>query len=271
MCYKGEAMKTFLKYEKNKIFITLTIILSIFILILIRECDYPLMINNSIFCILFVHSYSEKLLYNISISYIAAYIFYIIQVYIPLTLKNKNAINVLRNSIFKQIYYLKYALCILDASVNTRNDGVFIKQNLESSLYISIKKENLCYLRRFSYGETLKQLEKSTTEVQNAIFCSHCLHELDPYIARLLTNLPIENLFKMLEHINSRKNDKNMYMFKDNNVALILQQQIDELECIPQLASLCTCTVNYDSSLHTQYDNELLSNNWDEYQCTINI
>ena len=185
-------MSTFIKYEKNKVFLTLTIILIICTLILIRECDYPLKVNNSIMYFLFVHNYSEKLLYNISISYIAAYIFYIIQVYIPLTLKNRNAINLLRASIIKEINYLKYALCILNASIDKKDNSIVIKQDFQSPLYIDIEKENLHYLRRFSYGKTLSKLKDSTMGIQKLINNSNCLHELDSYIERILTNFPIE-------------------------------------------------------------------------------
>ena len=265
-------MSTFIKYEKNKVFLTLTIILIICTLILIRECDYPLKVNNSIMYFLFVHNYSEKLLYNISISYIAAYIFYIIQVYIPLTLKNRNAINLLRASIIKEINYLKYALCILNASIDKKDNSIVIKQDFQSPLYIDIEKENLHYLRRFSYGKTLSKLKDSTMGIQKLINNSNCLHELDSYIERILTNFTIEELFTMLEYIEQNKDLPNVCRFKNIDIVTNIEKQIQKLECIPQLRSVCVCTINNDSNLHSKYNNELsLLKNWDEDQYTINL
>lgn len=265
-------MSTFIKYEKNKVFVTLTIILIIFTLILIRECDYPLKVNNSIMYFLFVHHYSEKLLYNISISYIAAYIFYIIQVYIPLTLKNRNAINLLRASIIKEINYLKYALCILNASIDKKDNSIVIKQDFQLPLYIDIEKDSIHYLRRFSYGKTLSKLKDSTVGTQKLINNSNCLHELDSYIERLLTNLPIEELFTMLEYIEQNIGLPNVCRFKTVDIVTNIEKQIQKLECIPQLHSVCVCTINYDSNLHSKYNSELsLLKAWDEDQYTINL
>lgn len=265
-------MSTFIKYEKNKIFIVLTLILVLSIFILIRECDYPLLINSSFFNCLFIHHYSEKIFYNISISYIVTYIFYIIQLYIPSTIRNRNAINLLCPSIHKELNYLKYALCILDASTYMQNENRYIKQNLTLPLYIDISKENAHYLRRFSYGETLVMLREAAYSTKSAINSNICLHDLDSYIATLLTNLPIENLFSILEQVDANIASQCSFQFPDREILSKLKKQINSLEHIPGFISVCHCNISNNISLHSKYDRELSSNSLhNEFIYTINI
>lgn len=264
-------MSAFVKYEKNKIFITLTLILIIAIFILIKECDYPLLFDSPFLYRVFTHQYSEKILYNISISYIVTYIFYVIQLYIPATIRNRKALTILRPSIHKEINYLKYALCILSASTYIQNEDIYVKQDLTLPFYINIKKENANYLRRFSYGSSLSKLKESSFEVKNAINSSNCLNDLDSYIATLLTNLPLENIFSVLEQVALNINNNCPFKFADREIISNIQKQINLLECIPKISSLCTCTINKDTTLHSKYDNELNSNQLDEYIYTINM
>lgn len=264
-------MLTFVKYEKNKIFIILTSILIVSIFVLIRECDYPLLIDLPLFSRLFIHQYPEKLFYNISISYIVTYIFYIIQLYIPATIRNHNAIKILRPSIYKEINYLKYALCILDASTYTQDEYRYIKQDLTLPLYIIVDKNDVHYLRRFSYGETLIMLRDAFSNIKNSINNSTCLHDLDSYIATILTNLPTENLFSILEQIETNLNSKYTFKFSNYEISSKLIKQINKLEHIPGLIPNCHCSISNNDSLHSQYDNELSNGIHNEFVYTINI
>lgn len=71
-------------YYYQRTLIKLTIVTLIAVYIVIRGSTAPLLIDNSIMRFLFCSSVEEdKTLYNVGISVIAAYIFYLVQVYIP--------------------------------------------------------------------------------------------------------------------------------------------------------------------------------------------
>ena len=71
-------------YSYQRTLIKLTIIVLIAAFIVIRGSTAPLLVDNSIMRFLFYTPIDEdKTLYNIGISVIAAYIFYLFQVYIP--------------------------------------------------------------------------------------------------------------------------------------------------------------------------------------------
>ncbi|MCM1124611.1 MAG: hypothetical protein NC416_18705, partial [Eubacterium sp.] len=177
---------------------------------------------------------------------------------------------ILRSNILKEMNYLKYALCILNASTDHLDDAMYVKQKLNLPLYISIEKENAHYLRRFSFKSTLTKLKESSLEVKNRINNSNCLLDLDPYIATLLTNLPIESIFSVLEQVASSIDNNYPFKFTDKGI-ISLQKQLNQLECLPGMLSPCICTVNENKNLHSKYDNELLYSQQDEYMYTINI
>ena len=71
-------------YEFEKMWILLTSIAVVSIFLIIRGSTLPLLIDNNIMRYLFCTDIDgDKTLYNIAISYFAAYIFYLIQIYYP--------------------------------------------------------------------------------------------------------------------------------------------------------------------------------------------
>lgn len=71
-------------YSYQKTLLKLTGVLIIALMFVIRGSTVPMLTENKILRLLFYSDpYGDKTLYNIGISVIAAYIFYIFQVYIP--------------------------------------------------------------------------------------------------------------------------------------------------------------------------------------------
>ena len=81
---KYSTKRHILFYEFEKLWLFLTILNLIAIFFIVSGSTLPLISDNKIIKFLFYSSEtSDKTLYNISISYFAAYIFYMIQVYYP--------------------------------------------------------------------------------------------------------------------------------------------------------------------------------------------
>lgn len=71
-------------YDYQKTLLKLTIVLVGAILVVIRGSTAPVLVDNKMFRLLFCSEPTgDKTFYNICVSIIAAYIFYVVQVYIP--------------------------------------------------------------------------------------------------------------------------------------------------------------------------------------------
>ena len=71
-------------FSYQKMLLKLTIVLLVAVFVVIKGCTIPLLLDNKVMRFFFYSTdKSDKTLYNIGISVIAAYIFYLVQVYIP--------------------------------------------------------------------------------------------------------------------------------------------------------------------------------------------
>lgn len=76
-------ISAFVFAQRNRTLLALTFLLLLMVMLIIKYCDFPLLLPEKYFGFLICEPGTDKLWYNIGISYVAAYIFYIIQVYIP--------------------------------------------------------------------------------------------------------------------------------------------------------------------------------------------
>lgn len=264
-------MKKYIKFERNRVFIMLTLILMIFIFIIIRECDFPIIYNNRILDYLFVSTNTDKLFYNISISYVSAYIFYIIEIYIPLSLKNKKAINIMKENVIKEIRLLKYFLYIFDKSTYKEGNKYVIKQNIDYPFYILIEEDNgITYLKRFTYNLSLSSFCESLKEVNSVICNSSSVHDADAYVTEILTNIPIEKIISLLKYICDNKDKIERCSINSKTIENTIKQ-IELLEQIDSFYYTYICKECINSSLKERYDCEQAKNNIDEYMFTIDI
>ena len=106
---KSITNKIFFDYKRTLFFLSLILLLSIYFIV--KGSSWPLLFDNEICRILFYMSEeSDHTLYNIGISYLAAYIFYIIQVFIPERKKTQVAIAQTKLDMFNCLHLCKMFL-----------------------------------------------------------------------------------------------------------------------------------------------------------------
>lgn len=82
-------------------------------ILIIKYCDFPLYLPEKYFSFFVCEPNTDKLWYNIGISYVAAYIFYIIQVYIPTYNAEKKAFKDIHkqlSSLIRSVKRIRYLL-----------------------------------------------------------------------------------------------------------------------------------------------------------------
>lgn len=90
---KNSFIKRSIFFGYNEILIKLSVLLIIAVYFVIRGSSWPLISNNAVIYVLFyTDPDGDHTLYNIAISYVAAYFFYLIQVYYPERKKTSIAI-----------------------------------------------------------------------------------------------------------------------------------------------------------------------------------
>lgn len=94
-------------FDCTKTLIKLSILLFVAVLIVIRGSTAPLLFDNSILrFVLCTNPNGDKTLYNIGISVIAAFIFYVFQVYIPEYKKNRSYCSTFSRAHRQEIFLL---------------------------------------------------------------------------------------------------------------------------------------------------------------------
>ena len=210
--------KRILKYERQKILYALTVILLLSIGVVIRDCELPLIsINPTIDYftkILFVHTNEDKTFYSIAISYIAAYIFFVIQVYIPLCINHQKGLNLLKTEIEKTMSRINLLILIV-ANVTERKDG-FINYKRTGELFIV--EENRGQILRISIKKTLWIIVNSVLVYYNKIVNSPVFCYIDGEMSKLILSLPVEELCSLATNICEQISRKKVVPIKDTVV-----------------------------------------------------
>ena len=119
-------------YDYQKTLLKLTIVLVGAILVVIRGSTAPVLVDNKMFRLLFCSEPTgDKTFYNICVSIIAAYIFYVVQVYIPEKHKMKKYISIFSKEHRYEIFLLNQYLLAWEKFID--------------------KEEGKCYFCEFSY------------------------------------------------------------------------------------------------------------------------
>lgn len=124
--YKIKRHITFCSYER--LFIALTILMLISVFLMVRGSTAELIIDTKITRALFCSDVDgDKTLYNIAISYFAAYIFYILQVYIPERRKTRRALEMTALDTYNLVNQTLMFLFIWDKMVERTSDGAIMR------------------------------------------------------------------------------------------------------------------------------------------------
>lgn len=84
-------IRRFLFPQRNQIFVALTALLLPMIFLVIKYCDAPLILPEKWFGFLLCDPNADKTWYNFALGYVSAYLFYIVQVYIPTSYSERKA------------------------------------------------------------------------------------------------------------------------------------------------------------------------------------
>lgn len=217
-------MQLFIKSVKNKIFLSLTFVLLFAAFFIVRGCEYPLITQSAFLTKVFVSRYSEKLFYNLSLSYVAAYIFYIIQIYIPETVHEKKALQILRQNLVNEMRLISEFLFLTQYVTNNEGESsILYSKNIPEVFYKECDTKK-CLLKRFSSVNTLKTNLETLIEVHQQIVNNHCYSDLNSYILYLHSLLPLKEMKSCIDCINySSEPSHNIRLVSDNFIVKVNQ------------------------------------------------
>lgn len=185
--YKIKRHIGFCAYEK--LWIILTLLMGVSVFFMVRGSTVELLIDTQFMRVLFCSDVNgDKTVYNISISFFAAYIFYILQVYYPERSRN---ISVLKSTALDTYNFVNQTLLFLfvwEKLVNVTSDGTIVNVNNKKFYYKS-------KMHIIAHEADIDELKKITGRVQ------------DEYQ-------------KVINNLNFSKCDENIYtLFKEMDIA----------------------------------------------------
>lgn len=221
----------FFKYNRQFILFWLNIILFFCIYIITRDSELLIFhFNNGIDKYierLFLKTSNDNTLYNIAISYVAAYIFYIIQIHIPAIIKNNHGINLLKTNITKSVNNIKLLLLLISELTERNPEGLFLKDNI-SALYIIEEKENQIF--KITFLDTYITLKDLISAQTADILSSNMFSYLDNNLSELFSSLPIDDLFVLADNIYNQKQKHTHTVIIENGAISITNSIINELD-----------------------------------------
>lgn len=264
-------MQLFVKSDKNKIFLALTILLAIAVFIVIRECDYPLLIHADIIKKIFISNSTEKIFYNLSLSYIAAYVYYIIQSYIPETVKEKKALHILSDNLDKELRLVNEFLFLINFVIkDDRESSVMFNKYITPVFYKEYNCGN-CMLRCFSQINTLKLTMNDIIETHHQIESSRNYCDLSSYVMSIHTRLPGKEMGVIIEGIEySLQTTAESHLTSDIDLTKIYQF-IDNMEKILPDSQKVLFEQCNDAILIQKYKNAFKISKLDEYRFAVTL
>lgn len=151
-------------YSYQKTLFKLSLVLLVAVFLVIRGCTIPLLVDNQLTRFLFYSDgHGDKTLYNIAISVIAAYIFYLVQVYIPEKTQCKKKINMVSQANQHQIFILEQFIKAWQVFLNYQDD-IFFCEFKEFQYNTNHGGWNLT---KESYKETIEELTDNLDRILN--------------------------------------------------------------------------------------------------------
>ena len=253
----------FFKYHYNKTFLILTFFLLLSFIFIICESEYPLIFNTPILHTLFFYDRKEKLLYNISISYVAAYFFYLLQTYIPQVKANKKAIKALQNDIIDELVTLIFLSTIIKIYTKSNDNTHTLKTtNKCIPTYFILTEKDKNYIVRFSPNLSTKDMFSHLSTLHTKICSSYFFSLLDSFFSDAFSSFPIDEIEQILYCIN----EKSSYELTESEHA------INSLKNFINLLTKCNlykCNCSYQSTQEELYINlynkNFEKNNFNEY------
>lgn len=154
----------------QKTFIKLSVVLLVAILIVLRESEAPLLIESRILSFLFCKNPDgDKTIYNIGVSVIAAYIFYIFQVHIPEVKLNKSQM-IKNKTIHRRLIFLLNQYIIAWNNFLNKVKGECNFYEFEYTL----SGHGGGIVSKLTFKETIEELPKTFERIINGSDFSNC-------------------------------------------------------------------------------------------------
>lgn len=156
---------------------------------IIRGCSYPIIWKNKLMIWIFCSDVNgDKTFYNIAISYIAAYLFYIFQIYYPEREKTKKFLSMTALDAYNFINQVMRFLFMWDYIAETTSDGTITNIKLDDFYY---KSKVYDYISKGNLDE-IKSTAKRAIEDYNKIVMSSGIQFVDLAIYKLLKDYNFE-------------------------------------------------------------------------------
>lgn len=174
----------------------LTIICGFAIYVIIKESSIPLLVDNAVFRFLFYSKPNgDKTFYNIAISIVAAYLFYLLQVYFNERENTKRALTVTALDTYNLVHQIQVFLFVWDELTEKTSDGVITCKLCDSFYYKGILYPEV--LHEGKKGE-LKIIEERILELYSKIIQNREFQRVDTAIYRLFTQINLADEIKGL-------------------------------------------------------------------------
>lgn len=244
---KYSTKRHILFYEFEKLWLFLTILNLIAIFFIVSGSTLPLISDNKIIKFLFYSSEtSDKTLYNISISYFAAYIFYMIQVYYPEKKRTEKAIVSMTLPALNLINQTNMFLFVWDQYTvkNDPADGTILNTNIKTIYY----KNDPDHAMRAD-KEELKNISKRVKEDYDEIVNSSIFQFCDNALKQLILEINIpEEINILYQTLLSAE------LLSKNEGSTIMETYSEEIiydiqERLKKLDNLLDTNCNFDYSI----------------------
>lgn len=213
-------------YEFERMWLLLTAINAVAVFLIIRGSTAPLLLDNAVLRILFCSDINaDKTLYNIAISYFAAYIFYLIQIYYPERKKTLNALLNIRSSARNMIMWVYRFLFIWDTYMQEADDA---KEKIKGA---EIKTIYLKDTTGFVYKvdrDDFKDMVKRISEPYNDIINDAAFHSSDYSLRRLFLS---KNIARYIESMYERIVEAEVLNASGSILIGYSKTEIDSLKC----------------------------------------
>lgn len=151
-------------YSYQKTLFKLSLVLLVAVFLVIRGCTVPLLVDNQFTRFLFYSDeHGDKTLYNIAISVIAAYIFYLVQVHIPEKTQCRKKINMVSQANQHQIFILEQFIKAWQEFLNCHGDVYFC----EFKEFQYTTSRGTWNLTKETYKETAEELTDNLDRILN--------------------------------------------------------------------------------------------------------
>lgn len=213
-------------YERLWIILTILTIISGYLML--RGSTVPLFWDNDILRFLFLSDTDgDKTLYNIAISYFAAYIFYILQVYIPERNKTRKALVTTVLEAYNFTHQVNIFLFVWKQFVDTDwSEGIIKKTKIRKIYYNEVGRDMVFTSSKDDLRETIQRAKEEYDKVIN----NSSFQKADDKIIQLFVDIDIIKVINRLYQV--MLSAEMMYKTKATIMETFDDEEIERIEIV---------------------------------------